>query len=217
MTTDVLESRQAALDVVPRAPPRERLINAATRLFCKHGINATGIDAVVEEAGTAKTTLYKLFGSKERLVEAVLENDGRRWRDWFIVNLDAGNESARVKLDRVFPLMREWFAQDNFAGCAHINAVAEHDKNEERLRAMTKAHKVLVLDQITALAREAGAPDANALAHQIGLLMDGAIIAAMVTRDVGVADAAGKAASILIDACVPRAGASSKSKAKKSA
>src|SRR5579872_5697545 len=49
---------------------RGRLLNAATRLFCKNGINATGIDAIINEAGTAKTTLYKLFGSKNNLVHA---------------------------------------------------------------------------------------------------------------------------------------------------
>src|SRR5712675_662522 len=43
---------------------RGRLLGAATHLFCKNGINATGIDAIIHEAGTAKTTLYKLFGSK---------------------------------------------------------------------------------------------------------------------------------------------------------
>ena len=62
--------------------PRERLILAATRLFCAHGIAATGVDAVLREAGVAKMTLYKLFGSKDRLVEAVLDEEGRRWRGW---------------------------------------------------------------------------------------------------------------------------------------
>ncbi len=57
--------------------PRGRLIAAATNLFCQRGINAVGVDAIVEEAGTAKTTLYKLFGSKEHLVEAVLGRRGR--------------------------------------------------------------------------------------------------------------------------------------------
>src|SRR6266403_5900561 len=51
---------------------RGRLLNAATRLFCKNGINATGIDAIINEAGTAKTTLYKLFGSKTNLVRRLL-------------------------------------------------------------------------------------------------------------------------------------------------
>ena len=67
---------------------RGRLLNAATHLFCKNGINATGIDAIIDEAGTAKTTLYKLFGSKTNLVHAVLESEGKhgangssaRWR-----------------------------------------------------------------------------------------------------------------------------------------
>jgi len=36
---------------------RERLLLAASDLFCRHGINATGVDAVVAAAGTAKTTL----------------------------------------------------------------------------------------------------------------------------------------------------------------
>ena len=51
---------------------RGRLLGAATHLFCKYGINATGIDAIINEAGTAKTTLYKLFVSKTNLVNAVL-------------------------------------------------------------------------------------------------------------------------------------------------
>ena len=53
------------------------MLTAATRLFCKDGINATGIDAIINEAGTAKTTLYKLFGSKTNLVHAVLETEGK--------------------------------------------------------------------------------------------------------------------------------------------
>ena len=60
---------------------RGRLLSAATHLFCKNGINATGIDAIIEEAGTAKTTLYKLFGSKTNLVNAVLESEGKQWRE----------------------------------------------------------------------------------------------------------------------------------------
>src|SRR5262245_60786846 len=60
---------------------RGRLLSAATRLFCKNGINATGVDAIIHEAGTAKTTLYKLFGSKTNLVHVVLEQEGKLWRE----------------------------------------------------------------------------------------------------------------------------------------
>src|SRR6202008_829323 len=77
---------------------RGRLLSAATNLFCKNGINATGIDAIIDEAGTAKTTLYKLFGSKTNLVHAVLESEGKQWREWFIGAIEAGGGDAQTKL-----------------------------------------------------------------------------------------------------------------------
>ncbi len=185
------------------APPRERLIRAATRLFCAYGISATGVDAVLRESGVAKMTLYKIFGSKDRLVEAVLEQEGRRWRDWFLTELTRGEAPPRIKLGRVFPMLREWFEQESFYGCPFINAVGEHDKNDTRLRALAIEHKTAVLDQIERLAAEAGASSPNELAHQIGLLMDGAIVAAMVTRQPATADLAGAACNAVLDARLP--------------
>ncbi len=183
--------------------PRDRLMHAATRLFCKYGINATGIDAIVNEAGTAKTTLYKIFGSKNDLVEAVLQSEGKIWRGWFIASIERA-KTPRAKIDSIFPALKKWFSQDDYYGCVFINAVGEHPKDETRLRAITIEHKSFVLAHVEELARAAGAPKPAFLAHQIGILMDGAIVAAMVTRDPTVADAAGKAASALLDeACGP--------------
>ena len=197
---------RSAAEIDP-APPvandaesaKKRLLDAATQLFCRYGINATGVDAVIDEARTAKTTLYRIFGSKEGLIEAVLENEGRRWRDWFIEGIDHGNASARTKLARIFPLMKEWFAEERFYGCPFINAVGEHDKTDERLRAIAIRHKTVVLKKIEGLVSEAGLANAPTLAHQIGLLIDGAIIAAMVTRNPQVADDAGAVMRVLID------------------
>lgn len=178
--------------------PRDRLMTAATRLFCKHGINATGIDAIVNEAGTAKTTLYKIFGSKNDLVEAVLQSEGAIWRRWFIAAIERA-KTPRAKIDSIFPALKKWFGEEDYYGCVFINAVGEHSKDETRLRAITLEHKSFVLAHVEDLARAAGAARPAFLAHQIGLLMDGAIVAAMVTRDPSVADAAGKAAGALVD------------------
>jgi AcrR family transcriptional regulator len=176
---------------------RGRLLSAATHLFCKNGINATGIDAIIEEAGTAKTTLYKLFGSKTNLVHAVLESEGRQWREWFIGAIEAAGGSPRAKLARIFPALKQWFRQEHFYGCPFINAVGEHDKDQKQLRAIAMRHKKVVLAYIEKLAEEMGAAEPEVLAHQLALLMDGAIVAAMVSRDPGVADTAGLAASSL--------------------
>jgi AcrR family transcriptional regulator len=96
---------------------RGRLLSAATHLFCKNGINATGIDAIINEAGTAKTTLYKLFGSKNNLVHVVLETEGKQWREWFIDAIESGGGTAQTKLARIFPALKDWFRQERFYGC----------------------------------------------------------------------------------------------------
>lgn len=177
---------------------RGRLLSAATHLFCKNGINATGIDAIIEQAGTAKTTLYKLFGSKTNLVHAVLENEGRQWRDWFIGAIEAGGGDAQTKLSRIFPALKTWFREERFYGCPFINAVAEHDKDQKQFRIVALRHKKLVLAHIEELAGEMGATEPTMLAHQLALLIDGAIVAAMVSRDPGVADTAALAAGNLL-------------------
>jgi AcrR family transcriptional regulator len=193
----------------PPAPAEEesahdRLLNAATRLFCKNGINATGIDAIIEEAGTAKTTLYKLFGSKTNLVHAVLESEGRQWREWFIGAIEAGGGDPRTKLTRIFPALKRWFGEERFYGCPFINAVGEHDKDQKQFRAIAMKHKKVVLAHIEKLAGEMSAADPHMLAHQLALLIDGAIVAAMVSRDPTVADTAGLAAGSLLVTPKPR-------------
>ncbi|MFN3347548.1 TetR/AcrR family transcriptional regulator [Pseudorhodoplanes sp.] len=198
-----MNGKSVAAELDPRATgdaesARKRLLDAATELFCRYGINATGVDAVIDEAGTAKTTLYRIFGSKEGLIEAVLEQEGERWRDWFIGGIEAGNAAPRTKLMRIFTLLKEWFSEERFYGCPFINAIGEHDKADERLRAITIKHKSMVLSRIERLAAEAELPNPAALAHQIGLLIDGAIIAAMVTRNPKVADDAGAVLRVLL-------------------
>ena len=176
---------------------RGRLLGAATHLFCKNGINATGIDAIIHEAGTAKTTLYKLFGSKTDLVHAVLESEGKQWREWFIGAMESGGGDAQAKLTRIFPALKSWFGEERFYGCPFINAVAEHDKDQKQFRAIAMRHKKVVLAHIEKLAAEMGAAEPELLAHQLALLIDGAIVAAMVSRNPGVAETAGLAAGSL--------------------
>jgi AcrR family transcriptional regulator len=171
----------------PRDNARARLLKAAADLFCRHGINATGVDAVVEAAGTAKATLYKIFGSKEGLVEAVLDREGSAWRQWFIGRIDAQAGSPADKLIAMFDILGEWFAEDRFFGCPFINAVGEFDKKDARYKDIALAHKGVVMRHITDLARGAGCADPVVTAHQLGLLIDGAVVAALITGDPAIA------------------------------
>ena len=65
-------------------------------------------------------------------------------------------------------------------------------------------HKKVVLAHIEKLAGEMGAAEPQVLAHQLALLIDGAIVAAMVSRDPTVADTAGLAAGALLGSVKPK-------------
>src|SRR4029078_1701254 len=52
---------------------RDRLLEAADRLFYQEGVRAVGIDRLLSEADAAKASLYQHFGCKDQLVASYLE------------------------------------------------------------------------------------------------------------------------------------------------
>jgi hypothetical protein len=113
----------------------------------------------------------------------VLDTEGAAWRHWFISRLESAPGSARDKLIAIFDILGEWFAQERFFGCPFINAVGEFDKNDRRYKDIAIAHKTVIMKRIMSLTAEAGCADPETVAHQFGLLIDGAIVAALITGD----------------------------------
>ena len=65
------------------AQNREQILTAAARLFREHGISATGVDAITEDAGLTHGGLYSQFGSKEAIAaEAIRFALARGKRVW---------------------------------------------------------------------------------------------------------------------------------------
>jgi TetR/AcrR family transcriptional regulator, transcriptional repressor for nem operon len=65
------------------AQNRERILNSAARLFREHGIAATGVDSITEDAGLTHGGLYSQFGSKEAIAaEAIRFALARSKRVW---------------------------------------------------------------------------------------------------------------------------------------
>src|SRR5271167_1631189 len=65
------------------AQNRERILTSAARLFREHGIGATGVDAITEDAGLTHGGLYSQFGSKEAIAaEAIRFALARGRRVW---------------------------------------------------------------------------------------------------------------------------------------
>jgi len=73
MTVPSTKPRKAPTRAARRAVTRERLVDAADRLFKRDGFHATAVDAVADEAGYTKGAVYSNFASKEELFFAVYE------------------------------------------------------------------------------------------------------------------------------------------------
>jgi AcrR family transcriptional regulator len=56
-----------------RQPPQDRILNAAVRVFRRHGFRRSSIEQAAEEAGLTRQALYHHFPSKEALFRAVIE------------------------------------------------------------------------------------------------------------------------------------------------
>ena len=79
----------------------ERVLDAASDLFYRHGIRAVGVDLVAEVAGTTKKTLYDRFGSKDELVARYLRRRALRWEAFLSARLreSAGPDRALAVFD----------------------------------------------------------------------------------------------------------------------
>jgi AcrR family transcriptional regulator len=73
---------------------RDQLIAVAMRLFAERGYDGTSIDAVLEETGVSRGSLYHHFASKTALFEAVLQ----------AVEVSIGEETLAAAADSTTPL-----------------------------------------------------------------------------------------------------------------
>lgn len=153
---------------------RDRLMQAAEKLFYAEGIHAVGVERLLAVSGVGRASFYRHFASKDDLVVAMLREHGDRWLRWIEEAVIARGGGPLT----VFDALAERFERTDFRGCAAINTMAEAaDATSAAHRAATE-HKRAVTRYIDGLLTTAGYPDHAALAEQFMLLMDGATVTA---------------------------------------
>ena len=177
---------------------RERILNTATELFFSRGINSTGVDTIVAEAGTTKMTLYKYFHSKELLIIEVLKKSQQDLYAWLEIGL-AKNNKPEDKLNHLLDLIDEWIKAPDFKGVTFIKASTEFPQENNAIHQLSSEQSKQFKLFITQVARDAGIKDAETLALQLALLIEGAMQAEHIQRGSGAITYAKIAAKILID------------------
>ncbi|MFI4978113.1 MAG: TetR/AcrR family transcriptional regulator [Solirubrobacterales bacterium] len=169
------ETRQAAQ---VGSSARERILDAAYELFSRRGIQAVGVNEVIERAGVAMATLYRHFPSKDKLVLAFLALREQRWtKDLIEAGAMHRGSNPEERLLAIFDVLDEWFQRDDFEAGSFIKVLLElgpkHPAGDASVR-----H----LEQLRAIARhlaeEAGLRDTESFARSWHILIQGSIVVA---------------------------------------
>ena len=159
-------------------PPRARILAAAGDLFYRHGIRAVGVEAVAEAAHTNKMTLYRHFASKDELVAEYLRQAAQV------------ADAAWSVLEQAHPgdalgLLRDWLremaahvADSGGRGCPLVNAAIELPEKSHPARRVIEEYKVAERRRLVALCGAAGLGEAELLADELYLLLEGARVTA---------------------------------------
>lgn len=164
------------MPVQPTTPARERILNTAKELFYEQGIRAVGIDTIIERSGVAKMTLYRHFPSKDDLIVAYLEELDRCHWAWFDAAIARHPGQPRRQLLDVFDALIDKLSVPEYRGCAFSNVVTEFPDASHPSRRVAHANAEKTRARLAALAREADAPNPEALGNQLALLLDGAYV-----------------------------------------
>ena len=164
------------MTTLPAKPSmKDRILETADRLFYLRGIRAIGVDTIAAEIGISKRTLYNHFPSKDALIAAYLE---RR----FVTPRPSEKPPAEQILG-TFDALEQRFAGKGFRGCPFVNAVAELGAEDQSVRKIAIAFKESRRLWFRDLLLQLEVADAEALATQLAVLVDGCIAQDLVRND----------------------------------
>jgi AcrR family transcriptional regulator len=170
------------------APPkgevsaRERILATASELFYREGIRAIGVDTVVERSGVSKTTLYRLFDSKDALIAAfAAERDRSFWAWWDGVEEQHAGD-PRALLEALLSGVAEKIGRPGYRGCPFLNLATEFPDQSHPGRVIARGNKEDMRARLATIVANLGVSDPNRTASQIALIINGAFVTGLMAE-----------------------------------
>jgi AcrR family transcriptional regulator len=161
----------------PPAPgTRDRILDAAARLFEEHGVRAVGTQQIIDECGCGKKLLYGEFASKDELVTAYLE---RCHEEWSAIMDEATRPYVDDPAGQLVAIVRAVSRQvtaPDFKGCPFRSTHAQFPDDTHQAHRVAVRHVKRLRTWLFRLAKQAEARDPRALADRLMLLIDGLYI-----------------------------------------
>ena len=178
---------------------RQRIVETAERLFYAEGVRAVGIDRIIAEAEVAKMSLYKHFSSKDDLILAVLHYREEKFDGMFEKWMGRHVQEGMDRLEAFFAALKDWFQSSGFRGCMFINSCVELADTKHPASKFSAMHKERFHEMLKGIISEtAGAKAAEEMTPAIALLVEGAIVTAVMEQSSRPADVARDAALALV-------------------
>ena len=179
------------------AGPRDRLLDAAERLFYEQG-GSVGVSALLEEANVARRSLYEHFGGKDGLVAAVLRRASDQDVAWYEDAL-AGGDGPRDRLLGLFDRLDELMADPAFRGCRYLGADRDFADPDHPAHAETEAYRRRIRSLLVRELNALGHARPQEAAEQLHLLIEGALVVGATHQDPHPARVARGLAAIVLD------------------
>lgn len=169
---------------------RDKLLDAATRLFIEQGLDAT-VDAIAKEAGVGPGTVYRHFPSREALIEAAYRSELDAVCDAaaILLETESPENALRTWMDKFIDYMTKKIGMGDVLRMIMSSGATPYAHSRERLNAAiellldatAKAGKTRsdavaddVLMTLSGIATTSGAPSQQVQARRmLNLLFDG--------------------------------------------
>jgi AcrR family transcriptional regulator len=177
---------------------RQRILETADRLFYHEGVRAVGIDRIIAEAGVAKMSLYHHFPSKDDVILAVLKYREEGVLAFFRSAMERHGKKAKSPLRAFFAALKDFFESPGFRGCPFQNAAVELADPTHPGTEFVRGHKQRFSEFLRGLVEETVGKAAAKVAPAVNILVEGAIVTAVIQGNPNVADVARDAALKLV-------------------
>lgn len=187
----------------PTAKPllaADRIRKTAREMFYRDGIRAVGVDAIVNQAGVTKPSLYRSFSSKDELAAAYLRDYDAEFWARFNAACDAHPGDPRAQLLDYLSGLSKRAVVNGYRGCGLTNAAVEYPEPHHPARAVAVEHKLELRRRLNEMAAGMGAHDPEALADGLLLLIEGAFVSSQLFGEGGPAGRVADMADKLIQA-----------------
>jgi len=177
---------------------RQRILETADKLFYQEGVRAAGIDRILAEANVAKMTLYTHFPSKDDLILAALKHREQGVLESFRSAMERHGKKTKSPLRAFFAALKDFFESPGFRGCPFQNAAVELADPTHAGTEFVRGHKQRFSQFLRGLVEETVGKATVKVAPAVSILVEGAIVTAVIQGNSDSADVARDAALKLV-------------------